>query len=60
MKEGDVILKIDGKAITDRMGLFRGLSEGPAKKVVTVRRDGKEVDLNLNFEPPAEPAKTNP
>ena len=53
IKEGDVIVKIDGTKVADRWR-SPGLS-GPAapKKVVTVLRDGKEVELNLSWEPPA-------
>ena len=53
MKEGDDVLKIDGAKVADRQELNRALQAGGPKKVVTVRRDGKEVDLNLSWEPPA-------
>jgi carboxypeptidase Q len=53
MKEGDEILKVDGKKVADRMELGRAIREGGPKKVVTVRRNGAEVDLNLSWEPPA-------
>ena len=50
MKEGDVILKVDGNAVADRQAFVRALAAGGPKKVVTVRRDGKEVELTLTFE----------
>ena len=53
MKDGDEILKIDGTKVADRTELARALRAGEPKKVVTVLRDGKEVDLNVNWEPPA-------
>jgi len=53
IKEGDEILKVDGTKVADRMELGRLLRTGGPKKVVTVRRDGKEVELNLSWEPPA-------
>ncbi len=53
LKNGDEILKIDGTKVASRMELFGALRAGGPKKVVTVRRDGKEVDLNLSWEPPA-------
>ncbi len=53
MKEGDEILKIDATKVADRMELGRALRAGGPKKVVTVRRGGKEVELNLSWEAPA-------
>ena len=48
MKEGDEILKIDGTKVADRDELARALRAGDPKKVVTVRRGGKELDLNCH------------
>jgi S1-C subfamily serine protease len=59
MKDGDEILKIDGTKIADRMELTRALRAGAAKKVVTVRRGGKEIELNISWETPAA-EKANP
>jgi hypothetical protein len=56
IKEGDVILKVDGTKVGDFMELMRALREGGPKKVVTVLRNGKEVELKLDWEPAA-PAK---
>jgi hypothetical protein len=53
MKEGDEILKVDGTKVADRMELGRALRAGGAKKVVTVLRAGKEVNLNLSWDQPA-------
>ena len=58
MKEGDVIVKIDGTKVADRSEIARLLRAGAPKKVVTVLRDGKEVDLNVSWEPPAAEAKS--
>jgi hypothetical protein len=55
MQEGDEIVKIDGTKVADRMELGRALRGGASKKVVTVMRAGKEVELTLNWDvPPAE------
>ncbi len=58
IKEGDLIVKIDGTKVADRMEMTRALQAGGPKKVVTILRDGKEVDLKLDWEPtaPAAPA----
>jgi hypothetical protein len=53
MKEGDEILKVDGTKVADRSELTRALRAGEPKKVVTVRRAGKEIDLNISWQPPA-------
>jgi S1-C subfamily serine protease len=55
MKEGDVIVKVDGTKLADRTELMRALREGGPKKVVTILRNGKEVDLKLDWEPAATP-----
>jgi hypothetical protein len=53
MKVGDVIVKIDGTKLADRSELTGAIRAGGPKKVITVLRDGKEIDLNLNWEPTA-------
>jgi len=53
MKIDDEILKIDGTKVADGMEITRALRAGGAKKVVTVLREGKEIELNLSWEPPA-------
>jgi hypothetical protein len=55
MKAGDVIVKVDGTKLADRTELTRALREGGPKKVVTILRDGKEVELKLDWEPAATP-----
>jgi len=55
LKAGDVIVKVDGTKLADRMELMRALREGGPKKVVTILRDGKEVELKLDWEPAATP-----
>jgi len=57
MKEGDEIKKVDGTKVADRLELGRALRAGAPKKVVTVLRAGKEVDLNLSWEQPAAETK---
>ncbi|MGP0062041.1 MAG: M20/M25/M40 family metallo-hydrolase [Isosphaeraceae bacterium] len=56
LKEGDVILKIDGTKVADNTEMRRALQAGGPKKVMTVLRGGKEVELKLDWDPPA-PAK---
>ena len=58
MKEGDKIVKIDGTKVGERAEIARLLRAGGPKKVVTVLRGGKEVDLNMSWEPPAAEAKS--
>ena len=53
LKEGDVIVKVDGTKIGDRMELMQALRAGGPKKVVTILRNGKEVELKLDWEPAA-------
>ena len=53
IKEGDVLVKIDGTKVAERSEINRLLRAGAPKKVVTVLRDGKEIELNLSWEPPA-------
>src|SRR5262249_2214688 len=55
MKEGDMILKIDGTKIGDADELRQTLQAGGPKKVITVLRNGKEVELKLDWEPAATP-----
>jgi S1-C subfamily serine protease len=53
IKEGDVIVKVDGKRLADRSELMRALREGGPKKTITILRDGKEIELKLDWEPAA-------
>ncbi len=56
IKEGDVIVKVNGTKVADRMALNGAIREGGPKKVLTVLRGGKEVELKLEWEPAAAPA----
>ncbi len=53
IKVGDLIIKIDGTKLGDRSELTAAVREGGPKKVVTVLRDGKEIELKLDWEPAA-------
>ncbi len=53
IKIGDVFVKIDGTKLTDRSEIAGILRQGGPKKVVTVLRNGKEIDLTLDWEPAA-------
>ncbi len=55
LKEGDVILKIDGTPVGDRFEMTTLLQAGGPKKVVTVYRDDKPIELKLDWESPAPP-----
>jgi carboxypeptidase Q len=48
----DVILKIDGAKVSDYEEVSRALQAGEPKKKVVVIRDGKEVELTLDWGPP--------
>ena len=54
MKAGDVILKLDGKAIEDGSDLREAVSEAEGGKevVVTVQRDGRPLDLKVTLAAP--------
>jgi carboxypeptidase Q len=53
MKVGDMILKVDGTKVADPTEMRRALQGGEPKKVMTVLRSGKEVELKLDWGPPA-------
>ncbi|MFO0952429.1 MAG: M20/M25/M40 family metallo-hydrolase [Isosphaeraceae bacterium] len=53
VKAGDVIAKIDGKKVADRMELTAALRDGPSKKSLTVLRNGKEVEVTVEWPIPA-------
>ncbi len=55
LKEGDVILKIDDKAVASREEMAEALRAGEPTKKIVVRRDGKELELPLTF--PAAPPR---
>jgi carboxypeptidase Q len=54
MKDGDVLVKIDGTKVVERADVARLLRAGEPKKVVTVLRAGKEVDVTVNWAPTAD------
>ena len=51
MLPGDVIVKVDGAAVADRGEMVAGVQKGDPKKKFTVIRDGKEVELTLDWTP---------
>ncbi len=53
IKVGDVIVKVGGAKIGERFELMQALREGGPKQVVTVLRNGKELELKVDFEPAA-------
>jgi carboxypeptidase Q len=52
-KPGDVIIKVDGKPVADRMEYMEAILAGQPSKKVVVKRDGKEVELPVTM--PARP-----
>jgi carboxypeptidase Q len=52
-KAGDVIIKVDGKPVADRMEFFEAIMAGGPSKKIVVKRDGKEVELAVTM--PASP-----
>lgn len=54
-KPGDVIVSIDGKKVSDRMQLVQAVNSGEPKKKLVVIRDGKEVELLLEWPAPPKP-----
>jgi serine protease Do len=57
MKAGDVILKLDGKAVEDGDALREAISEaeGGSEVTVTVQREGRPLDLRVTLAKPEEP-----
>jgi predicted metalloprotease with PDZ domain len=57
MKAGDVVLKVDGKAVEDGNDLREVVSqaEGGKEVTVTVQRDGRPLDLKVTLARPEEP-----
>ena len=57
IKAGDVILKLDGKAIEEGGDLREAVSgaEGGKEVTVTVQRDGRPLDLKVTLAKPEEP-----
>ncbi len=55
IKAGDLIVKIDGTKVADRSDVTDAIRDGGPKQVVTVLRNGKEIELKLDWEP-ADPA----
>ncbi|HEX7900025.1 MAG TPA: M20/M25/M40 family metallo-hydrolase [Planctomycetota bacterium] len=49
VKEGDRIVKFAGKAVPDNIELRKEIQVAPAQTTVTVKRDGKELDLPVTF-----------
>jgi hypothetical protein len=54
MKAGDRLLKVDGKDVKSREDLQAALAAGEPKKTVTIEREGKQLDIKLEW--PAAPA----
>ena len=54
LKAGDRLLKVDGKDVKEREDLQSALAGGEAKKTVVIERDGKQVELTVEW--PAAPA----
>lgn len=62
MKAGDLVLKLDGKAIGDGRDLREAVAEaGEGKAVtVTVKRDGRPLDLQVTLAKPERPRRRAP
>jgi carboxypeptidase Q len=53
IKAGDVIVKIDGTKVGDRSDVTDSIRDGGPKQVVTILRNGKEIELKIDWEPAA-------
>jgi carboxypeptidase Q len=49
VREGDVLLKLGGKAVPDLIELRKEIQLSPARTTLTLRRDGREQDLPIQF-----------
>ena len=50
LKEGDKILKVGGKDVTDNESLRAAIRDADHKSVVRVKRKDKEMDVNVTFD----------
>ena len=55
IKAGDVLMKVDGKAVSGRGEFTAELQAGEPTKKITVKRDGKEVEISVTFPAPPKP-----
>ena len=53
MKVGDVIIKVDGKGVADRMEMSRAIQGGATKRIIGVMRNGKDLELTIEWPAPA-------
>jgi len=53
IKAGDEIVKVGDKAVSSREEFTAAIQEGSGAKKITVKRDGKEVEISVTF--PARP-----
>ncbi|MFO0961044.1 MAG: M20/M25/M40 family metallo-hydrolase [Isosphaeraceae bacterium] len=53
IKAGDVLIKVDGKAIASREEMAAALQGAETTRKVVVKRDGKEVEVTVTFPGPA-------
>ncbi len=52
LKVGDEFLKLDGKKLENREQLIREIQRGDPKRTVTIQRDGKEIEIVLEWPAP--------
>jgi hypothetical protein len=57
VREGDVLLKLGDVSIAEGATLGEALQKAPAKAKLLVRREGKELALDVEFPAPAEPRR---
>ena len=57
LKAGDKIIKIDDSDVTDRRSLMRALFAGEPKKKVVFERDGKRMEVTMEW-PSQRPRRT--
>ena len=56
LKAGDTIIKVDDQDVSDRRSLMRAVRSGDAnKRKLTVERDGKTIELTIEWEQPKPP-----
>ncbi len=49
MKTGDRIVKVDATAVSGQMGIVRALQAGDPQKVITVLREGREIEFKFSW-----------
>jgi membrane-associated protease RseP (regulator of RpoE activity) len=59
-KPGDVVVKINGKAMASRDDYFEAMQAAGQEVAITVKRDSQEIELKLKYPTPTTPPPAQP